>query len=215
MIKEKLEQVRSQLPDEVLSKVGSTLKVIESEAMELSDSLKAANSESKDRKIKIRELDSKIQDFDIEKQALEAKISELNTQLKNPERDSELQNLRKYKEDNLNRQRESFINSFGEIEKHPNFEKAKGRFVIPSEKDEGGGIKWDQVKPEEMEKNINTLADLNALDYFGAVRNNSPNPNKGNNFSPPAEYKEKLAAAKTPHERQQIIKEELARHNQQ
>ena len=107
-IDESIAQVRAQLPDEALSKVGAVLEGIKAEVKELQDSLSAANNESKSRKIKLREYESKLEDYEVKASELQKKIDGFDsTPLK--------QEAEKYKtkyEKMLTSQKNQFISAF-------------------------------------------------------------------------------------------------------
>lgn len=170
-IKDLIEQVSSKLPDEVKSEVGSILKSIENEANDLQSSLTAANSESKSRKIELRELKGKFDDVDIEKSSMQKQIDELNEKLKDPTKDKELEGLRAFKKNTIQANRQSFINEFEKIKEHPRFEKAKQKFKLPEE-EEDGKLKWDSIEDQDMEVNMNVLRDLKDLEYFAVEDKN-------------------------------------------
>lgn len=190
-IKELVDQVRSQLPSEVLDKVGAALEQIKAEGLNLSDSLTAANNESKGRKIELREVKEKFQTVEIERDEWKKKYESFdNSDLMN-ERDV----FKNKYESLINAQKSVFINSFEKIKSHPKFEKAKERFIIPEEKD--NKIKWDALTIEQLEKNISTLNDLNSLDYFEDIKHPGTYPGKGVSTEVPVGFKEEIKAAKT------------------
>lgn len=177
-IKESIDQVRSQLPDEALSKVGAVLENIKAEVQETEDRLSAANTESKNRKIKLREYETKIEDYDVRVTELQGKVDSYDDTPLKAERD-------KYKEKydkTIANQKQSFISTFEQIQTHPNFETAKPRFVIP-EKD--GKPDWESMEIEVLEKNLNALNDLNQLNYFATKDGPFPNVNNSKG-KPPA-----------------------------
>ena len=177
-IKDLIAQVSAKLPDEVKSEVGSILKSIENEAEDLQSSLTAANSESKGRKIELRELKTKLDDVDVEKGSLQKQIEELNEKLKDPTKDKELEGLRNFKKQTIQKNRQSFIAAFDKIKEHPNFEKAQSKFVIP-EKDGEDKLDWSKIEDTDMEKNMNVLNDLNDLEYFAVENKGKPYAGQG------------------------------------
>lgn len=202
-IKESIDQVRSQLPDEVVSKVGAVLENIKAEVQETEDRLNAANTESKNRKIKIREYESKIEDYDIKLTEMKTKVESFDdTPLKN----QITQVTEKYNK-LLNNQKQGFMSSYDQISKHPNFENAKTRFVIPEEKE--GKLDWDSLETEALEKNLIALNDLNQLNYFAPPDGKFPNVNnaKGSPPSSVAEaYNQDMSECKTAQEIEAVTK---------
>ncbi len=151
-------QVRSQLDDEGLSKVGSVLKEIEAGYNDTVDSLKAASSESKQRKIKIRELSSQVED-------LEADITGLKKKSDTSELETELNDLKEFKAGVQKQNRGRFEAEFNKIKGHANFEKASGEFTLPDPDDEGN-YDFTSMSDEDVDRNMNSLGRLNRLDYF-------------------------------------------------
>lgn len=178
-IKDMLAQVRAKLTDEQLSEVGSVLKSLENEVEELAASLSAANRESKERKIKLRELSEKLENYELDLEKWQKQAEEYKQKLENPEYKDELEQLRSFKTSYFKKQRESFLKSWEQISKHPKFEKAKYKFVLPEET-EDGKLAWDKLDDEAMERNISVLNDLNELDYFALEDGRpAPSPVKG------------------------------------
>ena len=187
-VKDYIAQVRAKLTDEQLSEVGSVLKSIENEAEELAASLSAANRESKERKIKLREMNEKIEIYELDLENWKKQADEFKQKIDNPEYKDELEQLRSFKTSYFQKQRESFLKSWEQISQHPKFEKAKHKFVLPEETEDG--LAWDKLPDDAMEKNITVLNDLNELEYF-ATENGKPTPSpvKGqsltdDNFNP-------------------------------
>lgn len=168
-IDEQVDQVRSQLPDEVKSKVGSVLETIRSEFADIEDRLSAANSESKKRKIKIRELEESREDLEATITQLNEKINSFDTTAIEQERD---QYKNKYTS-MLDTQKGHFKIQFEKITKHPKFEHAKNEFDVPMSDD--GEIDWEKLTNEQLEKNISALNHLNSLNYFDEAQGDPRN----------------------------------------
>jgi len=193
-IKESIDQVRSQLPDEALSKVGSVLENIKTEVQETEDRLSAANTESRNRKIKLREYETKIEDYDVRITELQGKVDSFDdTSLK-----TEVEQYKNKYNNLIGNQKQSFISSFEQIKIHPNFETAKSRFVIPDEKD--GKPDWESMDVETLEKNLSALNDLNQLNYFATKNEPFPNVNNSKGGHPSSlldAYTAEIGACKT------------------
>lgn len=177
-IKDLIEQVRSKLTAEQVEAIGSVLKSLENEVIDLQNSLSAANAESKGRKLKLRELEEKLQDYEIEKSEWQKKLDELDKRLKDDSKDATIKELQAKLNTFLTKEKNSFINSFESISKHPKFEKAKTKFVLP-EQDKDGKYLWDKLDDKSWEQNINYLNELNELDYFESGHPKTPSPVKG------------------------------------
>lgn len=159
--------------------VKSLLKRIEAEYEDTLDNLRTANAESKKRKELIRdELKPKIEQYEDEIIVLKKKANDETLK-------EELETLRGFKKTYLKSKRDELKTQFGKIMSHPNFEKAKDRFIIPEKADGDEDYDFSKLKDDEIEKNINTLNDLNSLDYF-AVQDDNNNRQKppvdGNRF---------------------------------
>lgn len=175
-IKELVDQVRSQLSSEESEKVGAFLEQIKNEAQALSDAKSASDSESKSRKLKIRDLEEKVENLELDIGGYKKKIESFDTTELEKERDTfktKYSNL-------LKREQGTFISSFDKIKDHPKFEKAKAKFVIPEFDEEKKEYKWDSLKTEDLEKNVESLNELNQLDYFAdESTGGSPSGGKG------------------------------------
>jgi hypothetical protein len=154
-----------------VGKIKQYLKSMKSEHDALTERLGEVNTESKDRKLKLRELQKQIEDKDVQLSELEKKSDTTTLQ-------TELTALKEFKAGVLKQQRESFVAAYGKIKDHPNFEKAKGFFVLP-EADKDGKVLWDKLADDAMEKNIVELDRLQKLDYFAEVK---PPQTHGNPF---------------------------------
>jgi len=141
------------------TRIKSMLKEIENDYNDVVENVKIASAESKKRKEKIRdELMPKLTQY-------EERIAELEKTSDKSELEAELTKLKEYKKNTLKNQRDVFSKEFEKIMKHPNFEKAKDRFVLP-EKGEDDVLDFTKLKDEDLEKNMTSLNDLNSLDYF-------------------------------------------------
>lgn len=164
-IKEQLDQLRSMIPADKQESASVILKGIESEDIDLRASLSSANTESKGRKIKIRELEGALEDKDLKIADYEKKVSAFD--------DSDLKKqVETYKNKYLGAlkiQKDSFVNSFETVEKHPNFKDVLSKkFKIPEKS--GEDYAWDKLKDEDWEQNISTYNELNSLRYFDSVQ---------------------------------------------
>ena len=170
-----LERVRSQLPDEVMSKVSSDLKAIESGFMEVSDSARVASSEAKDRKLKLRDLQGQIENIEIERDEWKTKFESYDdTELKK-ERD-----IYKAKYQNfINNQKTAFLDFFEKASSTDQWGKVKDEYKIP-EKD-GDEYKWDKLELDDFENNIAKMNYHNKLGLF-EVQQQPPKANTGKVF---------------------------------
>ncbi len=181
-VKEQLEQVRSLVAPGKEEQASTILKTIENEFVDLSSGKSASDSESKGRKIKIREMDVQLEDKDIRIAELEKKINSFDDSAIKKERDNYAQ---KYKTA-LKWQQDIFVNNFGTIEKHPNFDTIlKSEFKIPEKDDKN--YKWDSLKDEDWEHNITKYNELNKLKYFESSLKPSPDTSKGGRVTPKGE----------------------------
>lgn len=169
-VNELLTSIKSQLGEDNAT-INPLLKEIEAEYNDVVDSLKAVNSESKARKLKLRELET-------EKEEWETKLTELQQKSDTSHLETELQELREYKKKVFTDNRNSFVDRFGKIVNHPNFEKAKTKFHLP-EKD-GDKFNWEKLEEDKMVENINKLKELDELEYFSSTNTFRPNGNKFN-----------------------------------
>lgn len=187
-IKVLIEQVRSQLDGEVVEKVNSVLKEIETGTIDVIDSLKAASSESKGRKIKIRELEEKVSDFEMQVETL-SKDNDKTELLAENER------LKTFKADVFKRQRESFKGKIDSVKTHANFERAAKLLKLP-EPDKDGEYDFSNMQDSDFEFNIIKLSELDALDYFGGdTQKKTVHGDKTNNA--PVDLKDKISEAKS------------------
>lgn len=174
-LKNVIDRVRSKIPDEALSEVSSDLKAIESGYLEVSDSARVASSEAKDRKIKLREKDSDIENLTIERDEWKTKYESFD--------DSDLKSERdKYKEkyDNyIKTQKSAFQDFFKNAIDKPAWNKVKEEYILPDK--DGDDFKWDDLKADELEKNINNMNYHTKLELFKTEKQ-SPDVNTGKQF---------------------------------
>lgn len=186
IIKELLDQVRSQIGGEAAAKAESVLKNIERGVLDLQEDIKSANSESKERKIKIRELESQLTDKDAEIEGLKKKAD--TSEVK-----KEVESLREFKSRTLKAQRDSFTTKLETISKHPNFEKVKPFLSLPEPAKDG---KYDLSKLEDtdLEVNMTELGKFEAAGLFGPVEkqgvDGTPRTEKPEGGGKPAEVKD-------------------------
>ena len=196
-IKALLEQVRSQIGDEAVAKVGSALKEIEAGVNDLADTLKAANAESKSRKTKIRELEESKSD-------LEAQIETL----KKNDNSDELNTLREFKQNYLKSQRENLGREIEKIGKHPNFTKAEKLLKLP-QADDKGQRDYAKMSDGDLEFNLAKLQELQALDYFSGGNDSAGGRqvHGAQEKLSPQTFQERLAAAKSVQDLEKIQEE--------
>jgi len=192
-IKALLAQVRQQLGDEAVAKVGTVLKEIETGVEDLVDSLKAANAESKARKTKIRELED-----------IKSEMEEQLEKLKKEQNAEELAALREFKQKTLNSQRVSLGKQIEQISKHPNFPKAEKLLKLP-EADAKGNRDYTKMSDEDLEFNLAKLQELNELEYFGQGSTKAVHGDK--KPLAPQSFQERIRAAKTIKELEKIQEE--------
>lgn len=149
--------------DNIATDIEGSLKGIERDVKGLDEDLKLANREAKTRKDKVRELEGEATTKDSKIETLEAKITEENPDV------AELENLKKFKVKTIKAQRQSFVDIFGTIVKHANFEKAKPFLVLP-ESDEKKEYDFKDISDDDMEKNVVELQKMIALGTFGEVK---------------------------------------------
>ncbi len=185
-IKELLDQVRSQIGDEAVTKVNSILKQIESGVTDLQEDISRVNSESKERKIKIRELESKISDKETE-------LEDLKKKADTSALEQELKVLREFKTNTLKSQRDSFASKLQTISKHPNFEKVKGFFELP-EPDKDGNYDLSKLEDGDLETNITELSKFETAGLFGKIEkpnvDGNPRTEKPEGGGKPADVKD-------------------------
>lgn len=185
-IKALLDQVRSQIGDEAVTKVNSILKEIESGVTDLQEDISRVNSESKERKIKIRELESQLSEKDVEVEDLKKKADTSALQ-------QELTVLREFKSNTLKSQRDSFASKLETISKHPKFESIKPFLKLPEPGKDG---KYDLSKLEDtdLEVNMTELGKFEAAGLFGPVEkqgvDGTPRTEKPEGGGKPAEVKD-------------------------
>lgn len=187
--KEKLDIVVSKLSPEQKADVGSVLKEIEAEVIDLQNSLKAANSEAADRRRASNELKTKMIE---QEEMIEGYKGQLSRVDDSPVK-KELEAVKSKYKNVLGLQKNSFKSVFPKIKDHANFPKVKDRFVLP-EKD--GAVDFESMKDEDWEKNIAIFNDLNSLEYFGEVTVANVSMGKGTtNLSLKEAYNQELDAA--------------------
>ena len=169
MSQELFSQVREEVEKEAVdtAKVKTLLKGIESGYNEAVDNLRVANTESKKRREKIRdELQPKIEEQ-------EDRILKLQKENNTETLQTELDELKKYKQTVLKQNKENFITKFSTITQHDNFEKAKDKFTLP-EADGDGKYDVTKLDDEAIQKNCETLTFLESLDFFKTTETKKP-----------------------------------------
>lgn len=190
-VKEKLDLVRSKLTPEQLADVGSALKEVEAEVIDISSSLSAANSEAKNRRLETRELKSKLDESDMTVAEYKKKLESVDD---SPTK-RELEAVKTKYKNVLGLQKNSFKSVYPKIKDHANFPKVKDRFVLPEKE---GAVDFDSLKDEDWEKNLNVFTDLNSLDYFGEITVANVSMGKGTqNLSLREAYNKELSECKT------------------
>ena len=176
-VKEFIAKIREQLEGDDINVAGikSLLKQVEAGNEDTLDSLRLANSESKKRKEKIRELTPQIE-------TLTDRISDLEQLGDNSELETEVKSLREFKQGQIKHQTEKFVAGFGEITEHPNFDKAKSKFILPEKAENEESYDFTKVAQADMEKNITALEDLNSLEYFANDEKPKPPRVDGSRF---------------------------------
>ena len=187
--KEKLDIVVSKLSPEQKADVGSVLKEIEAEIIDLQNSLKAANSEAAERRRASNDLKTKMIEQEEDIEGYKSQLAKVDD---SPIK-KELEAVKNKYKNVLGLQKNSFKSVFPKIKDHTNFPRVKDRFILP-EKD--GVIDFDSIKDEDWEKNIATFNDLNSLEYFGEVSVANVSMGKGTtNLSLKEAYDQELDAA--------------------
>lgn len=182
-VNEIVSKIREQINDEeTREKVSTLLTDVAEEYNNLQESFSVVKNESVKRKEKIREILPKLNEQ-------EDTIKELEQKADTSDLQTELEQLRGFKQDYLKQQKDNFISEFGKVAKHPKFEKAKKKFVLPEKADDEEGFDFGKIKDEDMEKNISVLNDLKELDYFTEDKEDPKPPVDGNRFNekPPTE----------------------------
>lgn len=185
---EALETIKAEVTDEdiqakVLAKVRPLLKKAENEAYELIEDKKLADDSVRDLKKSVTDQKNELSTLLDTKATMQEEIDKLNEKVADPEKDKELDGLREFKQNVLTEKRAKFINRFGEVAEHPNFEKVKGFFVIPG-KDDKEALKWDEVDDAKMELNISKLEEYDGIGFFGETKSTDTNFPKGPGFPP-------------------------------
>lgn len=186
-IKEKLDLVRSKLTPEILADVGSALKEIEAEFLDVASSLSAANSEAKTHRLEKKDYKTKWEQTTEELDELKKKSDDSPVKKDFEALKSKYKNL-------LSLQKKSFENVFPKIQEHANFPKVKSRFILPEKE---GKVDLDSLKDDEWEKNMTEFNNLNSIEYFGEISVANVNMDKGTkNISMKEAYEQELNKVK-------------------
>ena len=181
-------QVSSALTEEQVIKVGSILKTLENEMLDLNNSLAAAKVESRERRIENGKLKTTIEGFEISEKNWETEKAGYEEKINDPANTEKIANLEAFKSGVLQKQRAKFISSFDGISKHANWANAKSLYNIPTETEkktvdgkEVEVLKWDTIDENQMEININKLDEHNTVNLFGESSKPTPTHIKGKN----------------------------------
>lgn len=160
-----LEQVSSKLGDEKLPEVETVLTEIKTEfgrlgkeVSELQGALKSANHESMTRRIELNKVNQALSEKDM-------KIEELLNDSGSKELKKEIEGLREFKDGVIAKNRQGFVDGFSKVVEHPNFEKAKDEFVLPTPNDKGE-YNFKDVSDEDMDLNVTAFNRLNRIEFF-------------------------------------------------
>ena len=152
---------------EDLPKMKSALREAKGNYADLREDLSRANNESKGRKIEIRDT------LKPEIESLQDKIKDLEGKTDMSKYETELKDLRAYKQGSVEKLQAAFVTDFGNIAEHDNFGKAKNYLTLPKTDDKGdfitdedGAFDFGDVTPEQMESNIAELNKLQSLGLF-------------------------------------------------
>ena len=191
-VKEKLDIVMSKLTPEQKADVGSVLKTIETEYVDLQTSLTAANSEAAERRRASKELKAKLDEQDDLIEGYKGQLAKVDD---SPVK-KELEAVKNKYKNILGLQKNSFKSVYPKIKDHTNFSKVKDRFVLPEKE---GAVDFDSMKDEDWEKNLTVFEDLNSIDYFGEVTVANVAMGKGTqNLSMKEAYEQELKTVKNP-----------------
>lgn len=172
----KFTEIREQLDDETVAKVGTHLKDLERGIGDLLDDAKSSSGESKGRKLKIREMEAEKEKLQDEVDKLKLDNSSEKIQKEYDDMKKENESLREYKTSVLKSRRESFVTKFDNIKDHVNFEKVSNSLKVAEEKD--GKRDWSKVTDEEIETNLSEIQKAEDWGIFEKGRlNEPPNPN--------------------------------------
>ena len=152
--------------------VRTALKQLESLHEEVVEKLSLFGSENAEkRKInnslerQIRELSGQVETLQTERNEFSQKATEI------PE---ELEGLRKFKNQYVEKRNNEFFTKFESIQSNPRFEKAKELFKLPEEKD--GKLDWGSLNETDIEQNINKMNELETIEYFEKKKSVSGKP---------------------------------------
>lgn len=142
------------------NELAEALVTLENEGDDTLTKLSVATTEAITRKKKLKALESENEDQKIE-------IESLTEAQSNDTTKAELEALKKFKTNTVNGQRKDFGSGINGITKHANFAKAKDLFKLP-EPDKDGVYDVEKISDEDLTYNIDKMAELNGLDYFGS-----------------------------------------------
>ena len=168
-VKEILDGIKTAVGAEIAPKIDAQLGKLESEITTLSQqltglkqdyeakslSLKNVTAESIDRRKKLSDLHTEIENKNGEIELMKNKVGEV-------------EDLTKFKQSVIAKQRGSFVKEFEDIVKHPKFEKVKSKFKLP-EPDKDGKFDLSKIEDADMDNNIEKLNELNEIEYFDKV----------------------------------------------
>lgn len=173
----------------------------------LETELKDANNESASRRHSIRdEWKPKVEALEDEKRKLEAEIQKISA---SPEKEK----FKKIEETNknlINSVRQIFSREISNVVSLPQFERVKGKFKSIPFGDDGKIIadKLGEMPDEDVLHNFSQLNEYKEIGLFdGTDSRGNPPPPKGHQPGSVEALKERLAAAKTPAERDKIADE--------
>jgi len=176
--------------DNIATDIEGSLTGIERDVTGLDEDLRLANREAKTRKETIRELEKEKVTSDSKIETLEIKVNEDNPDV------AEFDNLKKFKVRTIKAQRQSFVDTFGTIVKHENFDKAKPFLVLP-EPNEDGEYDFKDISDDDMEKNTLELQKFVTLGIFGEVKDPKQKAHGSNRVGEQTPMQDKVAEIQT------------------
>ena len=169
-LKERLSKLRTKiealaskdkLEEGDLSQLNADLSEIERSADRIQSDLTAANNESAERRVTINDLEKKVKDKDTE-------IAELSKRPDPKELEQTIQTQKDKISTLMKGQRTNFENRFKSVSKHQKFEATKKFFKLP-EADKDGNYDLSKMSEEDLEHNINKMAEYDEAEMFGKI----------------------------------------------
>ena len=132
------------------------------------DEITRINGESKGYRLKKKENASIISERDEKILEMQEVIDELKQDNSLETITQERDDLKIYKESNLKRVRQDFINDHKSLKDHKDYDKLKDRLVLPES--DNGEMDFEKISDEDIEKNQVSIQDARSYGLFGNIK---------------------------------------------